>query len=442
MIQEAVEAIEAVVTRVFTFAPSADASRGVLRHEGFANADTVARLLLDERLQTAVRGQAIWVDEAGLLGTRTMAQVFDLGKKLDARVILSGDPKQHGSVERGAALRLLEDEAGVVPAEIKEIQRQKGEYKRIVQALSEGRTDVGFCALDKLGWIRQAPDDERYKALAADYIGAVSEGKTALVVSPTHREGDRITGEIRSELKRLGRVGRDEHSVLALASTNLTDAERRDLVNYSPGDVLVFHQNAKGITKGTRVNADGRQLPLDQAERFHVFHTGALTIAPRNLIRITRNGSTADGKHRLNNGAVYSVERFDHAGNIVLANGWTVSRDYGHLAYGYVVTSHASQGKTVDRVIIGQSLDSLRASSSAQFYVSVSRGREQAIVYTDDKQALLEAVKASDNRLTATELMREHDMRERGATLHRAVNESREDVQRPELEREALVHDR
>ena len=43
MMQEAVEAIQAGGKRVFTFAPSADASRGVLRSEGFDNADTVAQ---------------------------------------------------------------------------------------------------------------------------------------------------------------------------------------------------------------------------------------------------------------------------------------------------------------------------------------------------------------------------------------------------------------
>jgi len=36
--------------------------------------------------------------------------------------------------------------------------------------------------------------------------------------------------------------------------------------------------------------------------------------------------------------------------------------------------------------------------------VSVSRGREAAIIYTDDKQALLEAVRRADTRLSATEL--------------------------------------
>jgi 6-phosphogluconolactonase (cycloisomerase 2 family) len=49
-----------------------------------------------------------------------------------------------------------------------------------------------------------------------------------------------------------------------------------------------------------------------------------------------------------------------YAIDLVLA---VIARDFGHLAHGYVVTSHASQGKTVDKVFIGQSQQSLPASS-------------------------------------------------------------------------------
>jgi conjugative relaxase-like TrwC/TraI family protein len=419
LMQEAVEAIEASGHKVFTFAPSAEASRGVLRQEGFAHADTVARLLLDERLQEKVRGQVMWIDEAGLLGTRTMAHVFDLAKKLDARIILSGDRRQHGSVERGAALRLLETEAGIVPAEIKDIQRQKGDYKQAVQALSDGRTAAGFRDLDKLGWIREVSGTERYHALAHEYVADVRAGKSALVISPTHLEGDRITQSIRSELKREGRLSGNEHELRILTNANFTEAERADSVNYSAGDVLVFHQNAKGFKKGERIHARGGTLPLDQAARFDVFHSHHLEIAQGEVLRVTRNGTTIDRKHRLNNGQLVTVKKFDCKGNLVLANGWTVSKDYGFLAHGYVVTSHASQGKTVDRVIIGQSADSMRAASREQFYVSVSRGRERATIFTDDKKALLEAVSRSDDRVAATELARSRKAKQRIAILER-----------------------
>ncbi len=84
LMQEAVEAIEHGGHQVFTFAPSAEASRGVLREAGFAQAETVARLLQDEALQKRIKGQVLWIDEASLLGTKTLAAVFDLAKAQDA----------------------------------------------------------------------------------------------------------------------------------------------------------------------------------------------------------------------------------------------------------------------------------------------------------------------------------------------------------------------
>ena len=419
---------------MFTFAPSADASRGVLRdQEGFRNADTVARLLVDEKLQEQVKKNVVWIDEAGLLGTRAMAQVFDLAGKLDARVVLSGDRRQHGSVERGAALRLLETEAGLVPAEIRNIQRQKGAYRQAVQALSEGRVQDGFHQLDELGWVREVADTDRYKALAADYVAAVSAGKSALVVSPTHMEGEQITDEIRLELRRAGRLGKEQRQCGVLTNANLTLAQRREAVNYRPGEVLVFHQNAKGYTKGQRVIVGESPLPLDQACRFQVFYQGAMPLAPGDVVRVTRNGKSADGEHRLNNGAIHIVKEFTDSGDIRLTNGWTISKSFGHLAHGYVVTSHASQGKTVDRVFIGQSSNSGLASSREQFYVTVSRAREQATIYTDSKQALREAVNQSDERMTATEMVR--DRRERGVALLR-MEQQAEMTREPILRRE------
>ncbi len=451
MMQETVEALESSGQRVFTFAPSADASRGVLRQEGFENADTVSRLLIDEKLQDEIRGQVIWIDEAGLLSTRSTAKLFDIADRIGARVILSGDRAQHGSVERGAALRLLETDAGLVPAEIRDIQRQKGEYKAAVGALSEGRVSAGFKQLDRMGWIKEVPEAQRYQALAEEYITTNEHQQTALVVSPTHREGHLITEEIRSKLKQSNRLDHREQSLPMLTNVNLTEAQRRDMVNYTPGDVLVFHQNARGYKRGERVVVGDAPLPLDQANRFQVFRPSTLPVAIGERIRITRNGTSLDGKHRLNNGAIYTVKRFDELGNPVLNNGWTVSKEYGHLTHGYVVTSHSSQGKTVDHVIVGQSSKSFPASSREQFYVSVSRGRKQATIYTDDKEALLDAVSNADERLTATELLANGRNHQRHPSPSRRARRALHASRMPDLppptadqnhDREGVTHER
>lgn len=442
MMQEAVAGIEATGRKVFAFAPTTDASHRVLRGDGFEDAETVARLMADPRLHERIHGQVVWVDEAGLLGTGAMAKLFDLAEKVDARIILTGDRRQHGSVERGAALRLLEEEAGIKPADLREIERQEGEYRMAVKALSDGMTEDGFRRLDKLGWIREMPDEDRYRVMATDYVNAIVGGKSALVVSPTHREGARIVSEIRSELRKRDYLGKDERQVLQLTSDDLTTSERRDLMHYAPGRVVEFQQNAKGFRKGQRLLTGRDSVPLDHAEKFQLYKQGTLSLSRGDLIRITKNGRTADGKHRLNNGMCYRVAGFTKDGDIMLENGWRLAGDYGHLTHGYVATSFAAQGRTVDRVLIGQSAESFPASSREQFYVSVSRGREQATIYTSDKEALLEAVNRSDDRLTATEFINLRQRREHGAKLQAREQTAIERTEHLAREKETMTHER
>ena len=68
------------------------------------------------------------------------------------------------------------------------------------------------------------------------------------------------------------------------------------------------------------------------------------------------------------------------------------------------MTSHTSQGKTVDKVILSQSTLSQSAASREQFYVSVSRARQQVEIFTDDKEGLYQAVYQSKQRKAALDM--------------------------------------
>jgi hypothetical protein len=63
-----------------------------------------------------------------------------------------------------------------------------------------------------------------------------------------------------------------------------------------------------------------------------------------------------------------------------------------HIDQGIAVTSHASQAKTVDQVIVSVPVRSFSQANEAQFYVSMSRGRCGMLIFTDSKVVLREAV--------------------------------------------------
>src|SRR5262249_9630712 len=158
---------------------------------------------------------------------------------------------------------------------------------------------------------------------------------SALVVSPTHAEGDRITQVIRKELASRGTL-KDEREFTAWVPLHLTEAERGEADSYQPGDMIQFHQNAKGSRNGQRVRVEKGALPLSQAARFQAYRQARLRLAAGDRVRITSNGKTADGRHKLNNGDLYTVRGFTPEGNVVVDNGWVIGKDFGHVALGYV----------------------------------------------------------------------------------------------------------
>ncbi|MGH7991264.1 MAG: hypothetical protein ACREDS_13870 [Limisphaerales bacterium] len=293
-------------------------------------------------------------------------------------------------------------------AELTEIRRQKSDaHKAVVADLRNGDLENAFHKLNRLGMLREMDADERHDALAADYVAAVKNGKSALVISPTHFEGERVTREIRSKLKAAKKLGLDEREFVQLKNLQWTAAQRADARNYQTGMVIQFHQNVVGLRRGERVTVTARDergvsvvrgngetvlLLLEMAARFQVYESRAIALAVGDMVRITQNGFTRD-KQRLNNGDLKQVKGITKGGDIKLANGWVIVKDFGNLTHGYCLTSYSSQSKGVDCVFVAESSESFRAADREQFYVSASRFKESLTIYTDDKRELLAAVR-------------------------------------------------
>lgn len=430
--KEAAEAIEANNKQVFCFAPSTGA-KDVLHEEGFKTAETVEHLIRNEKLHAEVSpGDVLWIDEASLLDVRSMTKIFGIAEARKARVVLSGDTRQHSSPRRGEAMRLLLSEAGLNAARIDKIQRQKGQYKQAVELISRGHEmvtpthtglEAGFDMLNKLGKIKELGNADRHKVLASHYLANRKRDQSTLVVAPTHAEGQNITNEIREQLKKAGAVGTKEWEVPQLRSLNMTEAEKGEATSYSPGQVVQFHQNAKGgFKRGDRyrvqlsnetdvmlvpVNGDAKPKPLPVAvpDRFEVYSEGTVRFSKGDKIRFSLGGLAKDGKRRVSNGRLDEISSFDRWGNIRLKSGMTISSTYAHLDMGYCITSHAAQGKTTKSAICAMGSQSLPAINAKQFYVTTSRGSEDVAIYVDDKKKVRRAIQEAGHQLSATELV-------------------------------------
>jgi conjugative relaxase-like TrwC/TraI family protein len=413
---------------VVAFAQSSSASRGVLREAGFQDATTLAALFKSERMQKDVAGKVLLVDESSLNGTRDTLRVLQIAKRERARkVIFVGDSRQHHSVDAGDAMRLLQAEGGVRFAKLKTIRRQTvEEYRKAVEEISKGHVQRGFDMLNSAGAVVECPREERHQRVVDDYVRAIAEKKwdgrrwvtkDALIIAPTHREGDALTEELRARLKTDGLLGDRDQVLITRTATGWTEAQKTDARNYEKGMVVEFSQNAKGgFKKGEkaavarvlagevevlRQNGSVAFLP-DASERFQVYRTHETKVARGERLRVTKNDLTL----KMNNGDIVTVDSFTQAGDLRLSDGRTVPKGFGHISPGYVDTSYSSQGKSVDCVFIAAGDASVVAVNSQQWYVSVSRGRESAKIFVNDKEEIRDAIARSGQRLSAVELVR------------------------------------
>ena len=207
------------VTYLATTAKAAE----VLEKDGF-DAHTVARFLVDEKMQVAARGGRVVIDETSMLGHKDAVRLFKLAEKLDLKPVFLGDPMQHGSVPRGSFLHVLKEYGHIRPFKLTRIMRQETpEYRAAAELLSEGRTLEGFDALDGLGWVRELGDDaERVRQVAAEYLR--SHGKTANPSWSSRRRMREAAAKsreaIRSKLRQVGKLGTEEHAFTRLVAVD------------------------------------------------------------------------------------------------------------------------------------------------------------------------------------------------------------------------------
>jgi conjugative relaxase-like TrwC/TraI family protein len=394
-----------------------------LQKVGFANAVTLERLL--QHQGPSLDHKTIIIDEAGMVSARQMWHTLLLAEQRSLRLVFSGDTNQIQSVEAGDALRILEKESRLRSTALTEVQRQKPrDYRDAIQEL-RANPERGFDKLDAIGGVREVAWLDRPTVLARAYTE--SDKKRVLVVCATHDEIDRVTDAIRSTRQETGELG-EGVSAIRHVSLNWTAAQKSDLRNFSVGQILRFHRAVQGIGKDEAVevlgiehkgvqvrNAKGeiQKITSRHAKAFDVVAPRNLEVAPSDRLLLTANHR--ESRFRATNGEIVTVSRVDSNGRIHLEDGRVIPDHYKSFAYGYAVTAHRSQGKSVDSVII--SADGM---AKELFYVAASRGRESVLVLTSDKEQLRCSVAQSNARRSASELVAKIR-----AGLHQGIRRSR-----------------
>jgi conjugative relaxase-like TrwC/TraI family protein len=392
------------------------------RVEGFAPTSRAVQKLGEAGMETStlqkhlVRGQQpdsgekrLYVlDESSLASTR---QVHEFVNRLhpNDRVLLVGDRRQHEAVEAGRPFAQLQD-AGMKTVKLEEIVRQKDPgLKQVVEQLARGEVCEAIQNLDRQGRVHEIQGhDERIAALAKEYA---KSPENTLVISPDNRSRMEINEHVHAELQRNGLVSNEEHRIRTLVPRqNLTGADRTWAERYEVGDVLRYSRASKetGIGKGEyaqvkSIDAPKNRLTVqlqDGTERTYdprrqqgvsVFREEIRSFSEGDRIQFTAPANELKVANR-ELGTIESIEE-DGRLRLKMDGGRALGVDprlHPHLDHAYAMTSHSSQGQTADRVLIhvDTELGAKALLNTRMAYVSVSRGRYDAQIYTNNAATL------------------------------------------------------
>ncbi len=425
VLREMVEQVQQAGRRVVVLAPQRQQVVS-MEKAGFRSPSTVASFLLKGELAERA---AVVVDEAGQIGGRQMLELIRLVRERNARLILSGDTRQHGAVEASDALLAIEHHSGVRPVELQKIRRQDPalgrdddertrirRYRKAVESAAAGRMGESFERLDKMGAVIACGLGNQADKLAEEYLRLAEQNASAVVVSQTWGEVHRVNSRVRDILKARGLLGANDTTVQVLDRLDLTNAQKRDERFYPQDAVIVFNQKVREAEPGAKgklagvlrssvlVEVGGRFVTVSNKmlDRITVCQSHEVALAERDRLHLKANRKLASGG-RVTNGELVTVKSVRADGGIELSDGRVLDSSYREFLPGYAITSYGSQGKTVDYVLFSDS--TIKAATNAQqWYVTISRGRRGIRIFTPDKEQLRENVARSGHRPLAMEL--------------------------------------
>ena len=287
---------------------------------------TLTRLIGDSQHRGGLPdGVIVVVDEAGMVGTRQLANVVDLVEQADGKLILIGDDRQLPEIDVGGLFRALATRLPTV--ELTDNVRQQHEWERA--ALTQLR-----------------------------------EGQAGQAIE-TYRQRGRVN------------VGQSRHDTIARAVadwyrhvTAAGDLTSGLLIAHSNETVTDLNQHARRLlAAANRLNGPA------VAAGDRVFQVGDRVLCRHNQSRLgVLNGdlATITSVDHDNRSLAVRLDRDPEARELP---GWYLEQ--GHVDYGYAMTGHKAQGVTTDRTFVV--LDG--ATDREWAYVAMSRGRQNNTLY-------------------------------------------------------------
>lgn len=318
---------------------------------------TVTRLLaqVDSGRVRLGAGSVVVVDEAGMVGTRTLDRLHRVTSAAGAKLVLVGDPAQLPEIEAGGAFRTVTRRLN--PIQLVENRRQTEQWERVaLDDLRSGHTATAVGAYRRQDRIVVAEDlDDIRDRVVVDWFRSHRAGERALMIAAHRSEVDDLNHRARLHLDHAGLLGPTR---LRVGGREFAEKDRIMAIGRNLYDLDILNGDLGTIT----------QLHDNGDITFHSDRTGQPRTMPGELV--------TDGL----------------------------------LAHGYARTNHKAQGATVDRCfIVGDDGDLDRQAG----YAALTRGRYENRLYIlrPEREAASPAADVTIDEHVTSELSRDRSHR-------------------------------
>lgn len=284
------------------------------------------------------------LDEAGMVGAKTMHRLQQHSDRAGAKIIAVGDSKQLQPIQAGNPFYAMGDVVG--KSEITEIRRQKNKtHLEMANAFYDQHKD-GHALVKQMkekGMIVQGTNkQDAIGKLVSDYLNDPKTEREKLILASTHADSEALTDRLRKQLDQAGRLGERQDVMTARSDGKIMKVEEKDV---AVNDRIRFTRNQQHL--GLRNNDLGTVVGFEREKNTRFIN-----------VRMDKDPDT-----------VKKIPLTDKA---------------NHFVHGYVRTVHSSQG--LGEAHVYALANQARTTNRNMVMVSFTRTKEQFRYYGTERE--------------------------------------------------------